>query len=130
MTEANDPTTAADDGLTSIAEDSADRTIPFTDLTANDSRGPVDENGQTLTIVSVNNPVGGTVSIVGTDVIFSSAANFNGAASFDYVVEDNGSTNGVDDFSSDTGHVTFTINPINDAVPRPSRHADAALFTR
>jgi hypothetical protein len=67
-----------------------------------------------LTIISVGNAVGGTVSIVGTDVIFSPTPNFNGAASFDYTVQDNGATNGASDFQTDVGTVTFTIDPVAD----------------
>src|SRR5437016_2987463 len=41
--------------------------LSFASLTGNDSKGGgADENTQTLTITAVNNPVGGTVSIVGT----------------------------------------------------------------
>ncbi len=114
ISEVNDSTTANDNSLSSIAEDSGNRTISFGSLTGNDSTGPANESGQTLTIISVGNAVGGTVSISGTDVIFSPTAEFSGDASFDYVVQDNGTTNGAADFSSDTGHVTFTIDPVND----------------
>jgi hypothetical protein len=114
VTEVNDPPVAVDDPLTSIAEDSGDRVIPFATLTGNDSAGPANEAGQSLTVISVNNAVGGTVSISGTDVIFSPAANFHGAASFDYTVRDNGTTNGTNDFLTDVGAVTFTIDPIAD----------------
>ena len=94
MTEVNDPPTATDDPQTSVAEDSGDRIIPFATLTGNDSAGPANEAGQSLTVISVANAVGGTVSIVGTDVIFAPTPNFNGPASFDYTVRDNGTTNG------------------------------------
>ena len=36
-------------------------------------------------------------AISGTDVIFTPAADFNGAASFTYTLQDNGTTNGVAD---------------------------------
>ena len=115
VTEVNDVPTAGDDSLTSIAEDSGDRTIPFASLTGNDSKGPANENGQSLTVASVSNAVGGAVEIVGTNVIFHPTANLNGAASFDYTVQDNGTTNGSDDFKSDVGTATFTITEVNDA---------------
>jgi hypothetical protein len=117
ITEVNDKPTPANDSLTSVAEDSGVRTIPFTDLTGNDSTGPANENTQTLIVKTVSNPVGGTVQIVGTDVKFTPTADFNGAASFDYTVEDNGTTNGVADpqTSATTATVSFTIDAVNDA---------------
>ncbi len=104
---------AGDDSLTSVAENSGARTISFASLLANDSKGPANENGQTLTITSVSNAVGGVVTIVGTDVIFTPAANYFGPASFDYTVRDNGVTNGVNNFLSDVGTVSFTITQVN-----------------
>ena len=79
----------------------------------NDS-GPANEAGQTLTVSSVSNAVGGTVAIVAGHVEFTPTANFNGAASFDYVTSDNGTTNGVADPRTDTGHVTFSVTEVND----------------
>ena len=114
VTEVNDNPVAVDDVLTAIDEDSGTRVIPFADLTGNDSPGPANESGQTLTVTNVSNPVGGTVVINGTNVEFTPTANFFGSASFDYVVTDNGTTNGVLDAKSDTGSASFTINPIND----------------
>jgi hypothetical protein len=119
VTGVNDAPVATDDPLSSVAEDSGVRTIPFTDLTGNDSKGPTNESGQALTITAVSNAVGGAVQIVGTDVKFTPTDDFNGAASFDYTVQDNGQSNGVDDFKTDTGHVTFTITEVND-VPVPA----------
>ena len=115
ISEVNDAPTAVDDSLSSIAEDSGDRTIPFADLTNNDSKGPANESGQTLTITAVGSAVGGTVEISGTNVIFHPSADFNGTASFDYTVQDDGTTNGSPDFKTDIGAVTFTITEVNDA---------------
>src|SRR5207244_1416812 len=92
VTEVNDAPTAVNDALSSVAEDSGQRTIPFATLTANDSKGPANESGQTLTVKTVSKPVGGTVSIVAGTVRFTPAANFNGTATFQYTVEDNGTT--------------------------------------
>ena len=114
VTEVNDAPVAVDDSLSSIAEDSGPRTIPFATLLGNDSKGPANESGQTLTIISVGSAVGGTVMISGTDVIFTPTANYNGPASFDYTVEDNGTTNGVADPKTDIGSVSFTITSVND----------------
>jgi VCBS repeat-containing protein len=115
VTEVNDPPVAGADSLTAIDEDSGQRTISKASLLANDSPGPANESGQTLDITAVSNPVGGTVSISGANVLFNPTLNYNGPASFDYTVTDNGTTNGAPDPKSATGHVTFTINAVNDA---------------
>ena len=112
---------ATDDALSSVAEDSGIRSISFAALTGNDSKGPADEAGQALTVTSVSNAVGGTVAIVAGHVEFTPTANFNGAASFDYVTTDNGTTNGVADPRTDTGHVTFTST--RSTTSRPARRA-------
>ena len=116
ITPVNDAPTAVDDSLTSVAEDSGARTISFASLIANDLTGPANESGQTLTITNVTNAVGGSVSIVGTDVIFTPTANYFGPASFEYTVGDNGTSYGNNDFKSDVGSVSFTITPVNDGV--------------
>lgn len=98
----------ATDDVLSDHVGSGSRTISFADLLANDSAGP-NEAGQTLTITGVSNAVGGTVAIVGTDVVFTPNSGFTGEASFDYVVRDNGTSYGIDDFRTDTGSVSFDI---------------------
>src|SRR2546427_486329 len=116
ITAVNDAPVAVDDNLTSIAEDSGDRTISFASLTGNDSKGGgAEENTQTLTITAVNNPVGGTVSIVGTDVIISPTLNFNLPARFDYTGRHNlqSSSPLANDFKTDVGSVSFTITAVN-----------------
>ena len=114
VTEVNDAPDAVNDTLTAVDEDSGLRVIPFADLLANDSAGPANESGQTITVTNVSNPVGGTVVINGTNVEFTLTPNFFGTASFDYTITDNGTTNGVLDAKSDTASVSFTVNPIND----------------
>ncbi len=47
--------------LSSVEEDSGDRTISIASLLANDSKGPANENAQTLTITNLSSAVGGTV---------------------------------------------------------------------
>ena len=113
VTEVNDALVASNDTLSDIAEDSGVRIISFASLLANDSAGP-NESGQTLTITAVNNVVGGTAVINGTNIEFTPTPNFNGAASFDYTVQDNGTTNGVNDFRTATGTASFTITEVND----------------
>ena len=91
---------AQDDALTSVAEDSGLRSISIASLLSNDFKGP-------LTITEVSNAVGGTVAIKGSNIEFTPTADFNGTASFDYTVSDNGKT--------DTGSVSFAVTEVNDA---------------
>jgi hypothetical protein len=114
VTEVNDTPVPVNDALSSVAEDSGQRTISFASLTGNDSAGPANESSQTLTITGVTSAVGGTVSISGSNVLFTPDADFNGTASFDYTVQDNGTTNGVSDAKSATGHASFTVTPVAD----------------
>ena len=115
ITEVNDAPTANNDTLSNVAEDSGVRTIPFATLTANDSKGPANESFQTLTVKTVSNAVGGTVSIVGGNVLFTPTANYFGPASFQYTVEDNGTTNGVaDPKTSGAATVSFNVTAVAD----------------
>jgi hypothetical protein len=110
VTEVNDAPVAVNDALTSVPENSGARTIPLEDLTANDAVGPVDEKkGQHLTVKSVSNQAGGTAEIVGDHVVFTPEHDFHGTASFDYTVEDDGTTNNVLDKRTNTATVWFTI---------------------
>ena len=119
ITEVNDGPVAVNDALTAIAEDSGVRTIPFADLLANDTRGPSNEGDQTITVASVSTPVGGTVTISGNNVIFTPTTDFNGAASFAYTVQDNGTTGGASGAqTSAPATVSFTITEVND-LPLP-----------
>src|SRR5207249_4820677 len=59
--------------------------------------------------------IGGTVSIVGTDVIFTPTPDYNGPASFVYTLVDDGTTNGAADAKTSTATVSFTIDAVNDA---------------
>jgi CSLREA domain-containing protein len=111
VTPVNDPPVAVADTLSDIAEDSGTRTIGFTTLTANDSKGPANESGQTLRVKSVSAPVGGTVAIDGTNVLFAPTANYSGAASFSYTVEDDDAATPL---TSNAATVSFNITEVND----------------
>ena len=115
VTAVNDAPVAAGETLTSVAEDSGQRTILFATLLANDSAGPANEAGQALKITAVANAVGGTVSLSGTNVLFTPAANFNGQASFQYTIRDDGTTNGAADFKSANATALFSVTAVNDA---------------
>lgn len=128
LVETNDAPVPAADTLPAINEDAAPLVIPFATLLANDSRGAPNESTQTLTITGVSNPIGGTVNIVGTDVIFTPAANFNGAASFTYTVVDNGTNGGMPAPLPGSGGATVAIpiNSVND-VPSFVKGADQTV---
>ena len=79
-------------------------TISAATLLANDT----DADNDTLTITAVNGAQNGTVSLSGTNIIFTPNANFNGVASFTYTVSDGhgGTANGT---------VSINVTPVNDA---------------
>ncbi|HWC62145.1 MAG TPA: lamin tail domain-containing protein, partial [Rhizomicrobium sp.] len=110
----NAPPVASDDSLSNIAEDSGARSISFSSLLGNDKAGPANESAQALTIIAVGNAVGGSVAIQGSNVIFTPTADYNGPASFDYTVQDNGTSYGVSHFLTDVGTASFAITPVND----------------
>ena len=98
----NDPPIAVDDTLAAV-EDTTLIINPAT-LLGNDT----DVDGDPLVITEVLNAVHGTVTFDGTDIVFTPDHNFDGVASFDYVVSD-----GTD--GSDTGHVTLNVASTNQA---------------
>ena len=61
-----------------------------------------------LTVTASVSPSEGTVSVLGTVITFTPAANFNGAASISYTVSDGGPL-------SDTGTIAVTVAAANDA---------------
>ena len=114
VTEVNAAPTGVTDTLTSVAEDSGVRVIAFADLLVNDVKGPSNEIGQTLTITAVSDPVGGTVTINGTNLEFTPTDNFHGLASFTYTLQDDGTTIGANAFLTSTANVTFMVTAVND----------------
>ena len=96
------PVASADAGF-ATAEDTA-LVITPAELLGNDG----DVDGDSLTIASVQDAVGGTVALIGGNVVFTPAADATGAASFTYTVEDA-------DGASSTASVFLTISPVNDA---------------
>ena len=66
-----------------------------------------DIEGDALTLHSVGNAVGGSVSVSGDTVTFQPHANYNGAARFDYSISDGSLTS--------TATATLNISAVNDA---------------
>ncbi|KRQ97736.1 choice-of-anchor I family protein [Bradyrhizobium valentinum] len=95
---------AVDDTAATVAEDAAAFVIPLADILGNDTDADLDA----LSITALANIVGGTAEIVVGGIRFTPAANFNGAASFEYTLSDG---NG----GSDIGKVSFTVTAVNDA---------------
>ncbi|WKA26142.1 choice-of-anchor I family protein [Bradyrhizobium roseum] len=95
---------AVDDTAAALLEDAAAFVIAFADILGNDSDADLDS----LSISAVSNVVGGTVELVAGGVKFTPAANFSGAASFEYTLSDGRG-------GSDTGKVSFVVTAVNDA---------------
>ncbi len=113
VTEVNDAPTANDSALT---DEDMPLNLSATDLTANDSAGPADESLQTLTVISVAATANshGSVSINNGIITYIPEANYHGAASFTYMVCDNGTTNGAPDSQCTSATVNITVNSVND----------------
>jgi parallel beta-helix repeat protein len=111
--------------------------FPATNLLANDTPGPPNESGQTLTVIAVGNAVNGTVTLSGGTITFTPAAQFTGTASFSYTIQDNGTTNGQPDPKTATSTVTVNVAPpVNVATttsvvgtPSASVYGQAVTFT-
>ena len=104
---------AADD-TTATPEDTA----VDINVTANDT----DTDGDTLSVTSVTSPSNGTAAIAEgstTTVTYTPGADFTGTDSFDYTLSDGTDT--------DTGAVTITVTPVDDA---PAAVDDIATTAR
>ncbi|HEY2323188.1 MAG TPA: DNA/RNA non-specific endonuclease [Thermoanaerobaculia bacterium] len=113
ISEVNDAPSAADDAK-SVNEDSS-ITFPASDLTTNDSAGPANESGQTLTVTSVTPTADthGTVSLSSGQVTYTPTPLYSGNASFTYQVCDNGTTAGVTDSKCAAATVNVTVSFVN-----------------
>ncbi|MEM6779013.1 MAG: Ig-like domain-containing protein [Planctomycetota bacterium] len=118
VTEVNDPPVAVGEDLGAIALEDGQSIFDTSLLTSNDSPGPANETGQTLSIANLatTSVAGGTLSLSNGGVVYTPAPNFNGTDTFTYQVQDNGSTNGAaDPQTSNTVTATLTVTPVNDA---------------
>ncbi|HSG98673.1 MAG TPA: cadherin-like domain-containing protein, partial [candidate division Zixibacteria bacterium] len=95
-----------DDGIsfgdTASTREDNDLVVSFADLLSNDVNF-----GSALTINTVQDAVGGTVQIVGSNVVFTPTPDTNGPASFTYTAGDGVWTS--------TATVAVTVTPVNDA---------------
>lgn len=114
------PVPGPDSGTT--AEDTP---ITFTvaSLLANDSAGPPNENGQSLSVprILTSDSTNGLVAYPdGLNIIYTPAANYSGPASFRYQLCDDGSTGGEPDpkctdlEGTPHGVINVTVTPVND----------------
>lgn len=123
----NDEPEATDDDAGTTPEDTP-LTIQTADLLTNDSSGPPNESGQTLTVTAVSNGQNGQ-PVLNNDntVIFTPAQDFNGDASFDYTVcDDGGTANGGQNCFQGTATVKVTVSQVNDA-PSFTKGADQTV---
>ena len=108
VTPVNDPPQTQPDSEKVLEDNSV--TFPTTDLTQNDTPGPQNESGQNLTVTEVGNARNGTVSLQNGEVTFTPNRNYNGPASFEYTVCDDG-----DPQQCSTETVDVEVRPVNDA---------------
>ena len=114
ITEVNDQPSAVDQSKTT-AEDAA-LSFASSDLLAGDAPGPANESSQTLIVTAVGAASHGTVKLKpdGT-IVYTPAANYNGADSFTYTILDNGQTGGSPDPKTASATVHLTVSEVNDA---------------
>src|SRR5256886_11899687 len=124
VTEVNDPPVASDDIRGPVAEDGS---LGFSaaGLNVGNAHGPTTDTVKSLilTAATATADTHGTVDLTAGTVTYTPADNYNGPASFDYTVRDNGTTNGADDFKSDTGSVSITVTEVKDP---PSTRLDSS----
>jgi VCBS repeat-containing protein len=108
----NDAPVAKEDTKSTFEDEAL--TFPSSDLVGNDDEGAANEDGQTLAVTEVSGATHGTVSLAsaGGNITFTPEADFNGDATFDYTVCDNGSPS---ECSVQTAVVTVKVDPVNDA---------------
>ena len=114
VTEVNDAPTATDDSA--LTDEDTPLNLSAADLTANDSTGPADESLQTLSVTNVAATAAthGLVSINNGIVTYTPDSNYHGAASFTYLVCDNGTTNGAPDSRCASATVNISVTSVND----------------
>jgi hypothetical protein len=124
--EVNDAPTAVADAY-SMFEDGT-LTLSTAQLLSDDLKGPANESGQGLVLLGVGTtPVNCTATLNAGTVTMYPSPNFNGIASFDYTIQDNGTTAGAPDPKTASGIVTITVTPVND-VPSFTKGTDQTVL--
>ncbi|NRF09090.1 Ig-like domain-containing protein [Agrobacterium pusense] len=95
---------AAADTLAAVDEDAASFLISFATLLANDKDADLDQ----LAVTGVSLVAGGTAVMEENGIRFTTAADFNGTASFSYRITDGRG-------GSSEATASFTVKPVNDA---------------
>ncbi|MBI2784295.1 MAG: tandem-95 repeat protein, partial [Gammaproteobacteria bacterium] len=114
VTAVNDPPVATADARATLED--TPLTFLASSLLSNDTAGPADESGQTLAVTAVAATANtfGAVALNAGNVTYTPALNYNGPASFQYTVCDNGATNGGPDPRCSSGVVNVAVAPVND----------------
>lgn len=132
VAEVNDVPVAVNDDKTSV--EGPTLTFSASDLTGNDSAGPANESGQTLTVSSVTATADthGTVALSGGQVSYTSSTGYSGPASFTYTVCDDGTTAGAATSLCAVGTVLVSVNAAPPAtqltVTAPANVPDGVPF--
>ncbi|WP_373947879.1 retention module-containing protein [Vibrio pomeroyi] len=127
VTEVNDAPVATDVDLGSIAED-GQIVIVEGDLIAASS--DLENHNLTVTGVTITQGQGqltrfenaggaDDAGVTGPFWIFTAANDFNGDVKFNYDIIDDGTTNGVDDFLTDSAEISLIVTEVNDAPVAP-----------
>ncbi|AIU68525.1 autotransporter adhesin [Vibrio coralliilyticus] len=112
VSEVNDEPQAGDLDLGDILEEGSIQITAAQLIAASN-----DIDGDDLVVKSISVPAEQgmlTLNPDGVSWTFTAADDFNGDVSISYTIEDNGTTNGVNDFLQDTGTVSLSVIGVND----------------
>ncbi|MHB8107850.1 MAG: tandem-95 repeat protein, partial [Candidatus Cryosericum sp.] len=125
VAEVNDAPVAMPD--TFVVPEEGILTLTPSQLLSNDLKGPPNESGQVLTLLGVGaTPVNCSVSLDADTITVHPSTDFNGTITFDYTIQDNGTTARSPDFRTASDLVTVTVTAVNDA-PSFAKGADQAV---
>ncbi|KHA59502.1 type I secretion protein [Vibrio variabilis] len=112
VTEVNDAPNAADVNLAPMLEEGQ---IIITAQQLIDASSDPENHTLTVTDLTVAEGQGSlTLNPDGVSWTFTAAQDFNGEVKLDYTIEDNGTTNGANDFKQDAASVHFEVQGVND----------------
>ncbi|KIE21737.1 type I secretion protein [Vibrio sinaloensis] len=112
VTEVNDAPNAADVNLAPMLEEGQ---IIITAQQLIDASSDPENHTLTVTDLTVAEGQGSlTLNPDGVSWTFTAAQDFNGEVKLDYTIEDNGTTNGANDFKQDAASVRFEVQGVND----------------